>query len=157
MRRLDLVLGPDETLGHGRLGDEEGTGHLIGGEATEQSQRQRDLCLGREGRVAAGEDESESVVLHGPGLLFRRLLGALDDQPKEFASSRFATKVIDGSISSGRRDPATRVRGEALDGPLPEGEGECLLDRVLGEVDVTEDAYQGGHRPTGLFAEDAPD
>src|SRR5204862_2245699 len=86
-----------------------------------------------------------------------RLLGALADQPKEFAASRFATKVIDGSISSGRRDPATRVRGEALDGPLPEGEGECLLDRVLGEVDVTEDAYQGGHRPTGLLAEDAPD
>ena len=35
--------------------------------------------------------------------------------------------------------------------------GEGLLDRVLGEVDVAEDADQGGHRPTGLLAEDPAD
>ena len=56
--RLDLVLCPDEPLGHRRLGDQEGARHLGGREATEQPQRQRDLRLGREGRVAAGEDRA---------------------------------------------------------------------------------------------------
>ena len=154
---LDLVLGPDESLGHRRFGDQEGPGHLGRGQATEQPQRQGDLRLGRERRVAAREDQAESVVLHGPGLLSCRLVRELDHLPEEFATARLAAEVIDGSISGGRRDPATGVRRQAVGGPLPQGEGERLLDRVLGEIDVAEDPDQGGHRPTGLLAEDPAD
>ena len=92
----------------------------------------------------------------GPDLL-SRCVGDLGHLRQKFAPARLAAEVIDGSIAGGRRDPAARVRRQAVDGPLPQGEGEGLLDRVLGEVDVAEDADQGGHRPTGLLAEDPAD
>jgi hypothetical protein len=37
------------------------------------------------------------------------------------------------------------------------GDGERLLYGVLGDIDVAEDADQGGHRPPGLLAEDPGD
>jgi hypothetical protein len=107
--------------------------------------------------VAAGEDQAESVVVHGPGILSVWCVGDFGHLAQEFASSRFAAEVIDRSISSGRRDPATGVRRQAVGGPLPYCEGERLLNRVLGEIDVAEDPDQGSHRPTGLLAEDPAD
>ena len=105
--------------------------------------------------MAAGEDEAEPVILHRPFLLSRCVLGCEDQSlTLEGATSRLAAQVIDGPISRGRRDPATRVRRQSLDGPLSKSEGERLLDRVLGDVDVAEDADQCGHRSTGLLAED---
>jgi len=41
--------------------------------------------------------------------------------------------------------------------PLAQGDGECLLHRILGDVDVTEDEDQGSHGSAGLFAEDPAD
>jgi hypothetical protein len=38
-----------------------------------------------------------------------------------------------------------------------QGDRERLLHRILGDVDVTEDADQGGHRSAGLLAEDPAD
>ena len=49
-RLADLALGPDEALGQGRLGDEEGAGDLGCREAAERPQRQRDLRVEGEGR-----------------------------------------------------------------------------------------------------------
>ena len=37
------------------------------------------------------------------------------------------------------------------------GRSVAALIRVFGDVDVTEDADQGGHRSAGLFAEDPAD
>jgi hypothetical protein len=54
----DLALGPGESLRHGRLGEHEGAGDLRGGEAAERAQRERDLGVERERRVAAGEDQA---------------------------------------------------------------------------------------------------
>ena len=76
---------------------------------------------------------------------------------EEFAPTRLATEVIDGPISSGRRDPATGVRRQTVGRPLSQSEGEGLLDRILGQIDVAEDADQGGDRPTGLLTEDPAD
>src|SRR5881398_3944837 len=54
----DLALGPDDALGHRRLGDEERGRDLLGGEAGDRAQRERDLgLLGKRG-VAAGEDQT---------------------------------------------------------------------------------------------------
>jgi hypothetical protein len=66
---LDLALGPCETGRHRRFGDEKGACDLLGRQASEESERERDLGLGGECRVAAGEDETETVVLHGARLL----------------------------------------------------------------------------------------
>ena len=57
-----LALGPDDALGERRLGDEEGPGDLGRVEPAEQPQRQRDLGVGGERRVAAQEHQSELVV-----------------------------------------------------------------------------------------------
>jgi hypothetical protein len=64
--------------------------------------------------VAAGEDQAESVVLHGAGLHSYWFVTDLDHLAQELATSRLAAEVIDGSISSGRRDPATGVRRQAV-------------------------------------------
>jgi hypothetical protein len=40
------------------------------------------------------------------------------------------------------------------DGTRSTGDGEGLLHRVLGDVDVPEDTDQGRHRPAGLLPED---
>jgi hypothetical protein len=113
--------------------------------------------IGREGRVATGEDQAEAIVLHRPGLLSRRLVGGFARLACEFVPPRLASEVIDRAISSRRRDPAPGIRRQTVGRPFPQSEGEGLLDRILSEVDVAEDADQGGDRPTGLLPEDPAD
>ena len=57
-----LALRPDDPLGDRRLGHEERAGDLGGVETAEQPQRERDLRVGGERRVAAEEHEPELVV-----------------------------------------------------------------------------------------------
>src|SRR5258706_46613 len=57
-RVTDLALGPDQPLGHGWLGHEEGACDLRGGEPSQETERQRNLDAGGEGRVTAGEDQA---------------------------------------------------------------------------------------------------
>ncbi len=59
---LDLALRADQPLGHRRLLDQECTRDLAGRQAAERPQRERDLRIDRERRMAAGEDELESLV-----------------------------------------------------------------------------------------------
>src|SRR5688572_9201021 len=76
---------------------------------------------------------------------------------EQFPSTRLAAQAIDGTVAGGRRDPAARVGRQAVARPLAEGDGERLLHRILGDLDVTEDADQGSHRSAGLLAEDPAD
>ena len=59
---LDLPLGPDEALRHRRLADQERAGDLRGCQSPERPQRQRDLRIGRECGMAAGEEELQPLV-----------------------------------------------------------------------------------------------
>jgi hypothetical protein len=111
--------------------------------------------------MAASEDETEAVVLHGSCLLrlaevaaFGRQHSHLDD---EFLSASLAAESVDRSIAGSGRDPAARVGRQAIARPGGQGDGERLLDCVLGEVDVAEGADQGGDRSAGLLAEDPAD
>jgi hypothetical protein len=56
------ALGPHDALCHRRLRHEECPRDLIGREATEQAQRQRDARLGGQDRVAGRADEPQQVV-----------------------------------------------------------------------------------------------
>ena len=56
------ALGADDALRDGGLGDEEGARDLVGGQAAEQAQRERDARLGGEHGMAGDEDEAEQVV-----------------------------------------------------------------------------------------------
>src|SRR5712692_302839 len=63
----DLALGPDQPLGHGRLGYQEGARDLGGGEPAKEPERQRDLDADGDRRVAASEDQPQPLVAHDAG------------------------------------------------------------------------------------------
>jgi hypothetical protein len=65
---------------------------------------------------------------------------------EEFLSASLAAQAVDGSIAGGGGDPAAWVGRQAIACPRAQGDGERLLDCVLGEVDVAEGADQGGDR-----------
>jgi hypothetical protein len=64
----DLPLGPDQALGNRGLGDEESTGDLGRLEPGDEPQGESDLGLGRQGRMTAGEDQPQAVIVHGSHL-----------------------------------------------------------------------------------------
>jgi hypothetical protein len=51
-----------EALGHRRRRHQEGGGDLVRAQPAERAQRQRDLGVERQRRVAAGEDQLEALV-----------------------------------------------------------------------------------------------
>jgi len=57
---------------------------------------------------------------------------------EEFLSASLAAQAVDGSIAGSGRDPAARVGRQAVARPCAQGDGERLLDCVLGKVDVAE-------------------
>jgi len=158
---FDLALGTNESLRHRRFGHQEGSCDLLGRQAAEQSEGERHLRFCGESRVAAGEDEAKPVVLHGSHLLgHTRVVIATREHrhlAQQFQSTRLAAQAVDGAVAGSRRDPAARVGRQADARPLAQGDGERLLHRILGEVDVTEDADQGGDGSARLLAEDPRD
>jgi hypothetical protein len=69
----DLLLRPRDSCGHGRLFDEEGSGHFGGAEAAQQAKCQRHLRVGGEARVTAREDQAKSVIFDFGTRRVRRL------------------------------------------------------------------------------------
>ena len=93
----------------------------------------RTLALAGTGSVVGAAIGLLSVMaILGPGTLFSTSLGALA------VSALIKERQADGR-------------------PLAQGDGECFLHCILGDVDVAEDADQGSHRSAGLFAEDPAD
>ncbi len=68
-RVADLALGSEQPLAEGRLGDEQRVGDFRGRQPAEGAQGQRHLSLERQRRMAAGEDEAESIVDQSAGRL----------------------------------------------------------------------------------------
>jgi hypothetical protein len=103
-------------------------------------------CSTRMAGWQQGEDESQLVVVHGLWILGAR--GGLSAQPicrdllGELASSSAAPDGVDCPVPSGGDDPADRLVRDAVRRPPLYGGREGVLDRVLGERDVTEQADQ---------------
>jgi hypothetical protein len=153
-RRGDLAFGPHEPLVHGRLGDEERAGDLAGVEPAQRPQCERDLGLGRERRVAAGEDELQPLVGEC-GLLHRVLhcLGHLE-QPGLPQKCAVAIDAVDRAVPGRRREPCAGVSGDAVARPPLGRDRERLLRRFLGEVEVAEELDQRSEDAAPLVAED---
>ena len=66
----------------------------------------------------------------------------------------FTPQAVDRAVAGGGDDPSGRARRHPGRWPALHGGRERVLDRLLGHVDVTEDAYQDRHRPAVLCAED---
>ena len=147
----DLPLGPDEPLSEGRLGQEEGARDLGCRQAADETQRQRHLCLRGEGGVAAGKDQLEPFVGNDCLLVLRELLGA----GKELGLARerlLAADAVDRPVARRGHYPRARIRGDAVTRPSLGGSDEGVLHRVLGEVEVTEDAAEDRDRASALVA-----
>ena len=165
---VDLALGPDEPLGKRRLRDEEGPRDLRCREPAEGPERERDATVHRQCRMAAGEDQPQSVVhvvvrrpsaatfgldrgkVRFDGGLARELVRLVPEPPA-------AAQSIDRPIACGRRDPGARVVGYAAGRPYLERRDERLLDGFLGEIEVAEDANECRDRAAQFLAEQAVD
>jgi hypothetical protein len=111
--------------------------------------------------VATGEDQPEAVVGHG-GLVDRVVVAIRDGRDRlELGQlvgvATVAAQAVDRAVTGGRRDPRARVARRAVARPAGECELEGVLNGVLGEVEVAEDADQGRDRAPGLVPERAGD
>ncbi|SHT60828.1 Uncharacterised protein [Mycobacteroides abscessus subsp. abscessus] len=157
-RRGDLLLGAGDARGHGRFGHQIRAGDLRGGQTTEQAQRQRDLRLLRQRRVAAREDEPQPIIAHRAHVL--RLPLRFRESTcfaRQLVASPVSPQLVDTAVSGRRGDPGTRVGWNAVLRPSGDGYLECLLHGVLGDVDTAEVADQRRHGTAVLRAEDAAD
>ena len=151
---LDLALRAHEPLGHRRLGDEEGAGDLVGRQPAERPQRERDLGVERERRMAAGEEQLEPLVgdrrlvhlvLHG----FRHV-----EQAGLRGERAVAADAVDRAVARRGHEPGARVVGRPVARPALGGDRERLLGGFLGELEVAEEADQAGEDAAPLVAED---
>jgi hypothetical protein len=105
-------------------------------------------------RVTAHEDEPEPVVRDGRRihLDLRHLLHL--KQASLHGQRLVAPDAVDGSVARGRHQPDARVGGGPVPFPALRGDRERLLIGFLGEIEVAEEADQGGEDASPLLAED---
>jgi hypothetical protein len=152
----DLALRADEALAHGGFRYEEGTGDLGRGQAGYRAQGQGHLGVSCEGRVAASEDQTESLVGHRFVVVFlgRELGESLEDLG--FARQRLlAADPVDRAVAGCGGEPRRGVVRRAISGPSLDGGGECVLEGVLGKFEVAEDADQDREDAAPLLADDS--
>ena len=138
--------------------DQKGARDLRGGQPADRAQRQRDLNLGGEGRMAAGEDQPQHVVVErGVSLASSRgcrveqqlvrqlcLLAAKRDLPAD---------AVDRLVAADIDQPGPRI-GRRIGGrPALQRHRERILQRVLGEIEIADEADQRRQRPARLVAE----
>jgi hypothetical protein len=157
-RLADLDLGPRQAALHRLRRDEERVGDLLGRQAAERAQRQRDLRLGRQRGMAAREDELQALVgdrrrVH---VVLHRGLGH-GEQPRLRGERALAAQPVDRAVARGGHQPGAGVVGRAGPRPALRRHREGLLDGLLGEVEVAEEADQGGEHTPPLVAEDLLD
>ena len=156
-------LGPDDALGDRRLRHEERPRDLLGRQAAEQAERERDARLGGEHRMAGREDKAQEVVadvvVEGRVEIRRGslLLGfaAHGRSPRACVPAACCgVPVIDGAMFRGGHEPGARVVRDARLRPLLERGDQSVLRELLGQADVAHDPRQTGDEPGRL---DPPD
>src|SRR6266851_3231342 len=118
-------LGPDDPLGDGGFRHQEGARDLLGRQASQEAERQRDSRLGGEDRVARDEDQAQEVVADvvvDRGLEVRRgeLLPDLHLAPQLLVlvlQPLAPPQQVDGLVLGGRHEPGARVVRYARLGP----------------------------------------
>jgi hypothetical protein len=155
-------LGPDDPLGDGRLGDEERTRDLVGRQAAEQAEGERDAGLGGKHRMAGREHEAQEVVAdvvvdRGFEIRHRRL------QPGKGRSTELLVlaleqlapaQPVDRAIPGGGHEPGARVVRNARLRPPFERHHESVLRELLGQADVAHHPRQAGDEPGRLDPKD---
>ena len=156
--RPDLGLRPRQPALHRLARDEERPRDLGGRQAAERAQRQRHLRLERQRRMAAGEDQLQPLV----GDRRRRPSRPPPPRAPRAGASWPASVRSRRSRSIARlravvTSHAPGLRRRAVARPALGGDRERLLRGLLGEVEVAEEADQGGQHAAPLVAEDLLD
>jgi hypothetical protein len=158
----DLALGADDPLRHRRLGHQQRAGDLGRGQPGQRPQRERDPRLERQRRMAAGEDEPETVIADAAAVAAglrqvpARQIGASRLQPGRLAQLgglvRAAAQHVDRAVTGGGGQPGAGTGGHAVALPRLQGAGERVLRALLGQVPVAGDRDQRGDdlAPLGL-------
>jgi hypothetical protein len=104
--------------------------------------------------MAAREDQLEPLI--GDRRLVHFVLNCLRhiEQAGLRGQRPIAADVVDCAVARGRHEPGARIRGRSLSRPALGRDRERLLGGFLGEVEVAEEADQGGEDTAPLFAED---
>src|SRR6185437_16070927 len=121
------------------------------GQAADHAQRQRDAGLYRQGRVTAGEDEPEPLVIDDAQRLGRVVVHQLSLLLLVVALA-LAPDPVDGLAAGGGGQPGAGAGGHAVGRPPLHGGRERLGRRFLGGVEVTEAPGQGGDDARPLLA-----
>ena len=151
----DLALGPDQPLGHGRLGHEKGPGDLVRRHARQRAQGQCHLRLERQCGVAAREHQAQPVVGH-LGLavvgLHRQpvILTQCHDRdlPRLCRARPVAPETIEGAVTGHRRQPRAGAARDAVAGPALQRGRKGILRALLGQVPVAGHADQRRDDPS---------
>jgi len=132
--------------------------------AAEGAKAQRDPRLGRERGMAGSEDEAEAIVGkllgrdHGGGHVVRGGGGLQRLEQPALGGKRLPPPdPVDRPVLPHPDDPGDGIGGRAFPGPALDGGGKRFLHRILGEVEVAEDADERGNCPSRLLAEQAVD
>jgi hypothetical protein len=150
----DLALRPRKTPLHRFLGNEEGARDLLGAQTAERAQGQRDLRLGPERGMTAGEDQLQPLVGKRPLLhLVLRGLGHVE-QARLRGERAVATQAVDRAVAGGDREPGARIGRRAIARPALRGDCERLLNGLLGTVEIAEETDQAGEDAAPLVAKD---
>ena len=100
----------------------------------------------------------ESAFRDHWGRVLAALIGFLGDfdLAEEATQEAFAIAAdpVDRAVARGGHEPRSRVRRHPLAGPALRSGRERLLGGFLGEVEVAEEADQGGEDAAPLLAED---
>ena len=151
--RRDLLLRPGDPGGHGRLGHQERPRNIAGGQTAHQPQRQRDLSLPGQRRMAAGEDQPQPVI-GDPAVIARLadidlaspwLVDLVGNEQRQFRpQGPIPAKAVEGPVPGRCRQPRRWVTRHALLGPGIERGHVGVLHAFLGHVQITGDP--GGRR-----------
>jgi hypothetical protein len=139
-------------------------GDLGSGEPAEEPEGEGDLGAGGDRGVTAREDQAQLVVAHGTLLIelvvpIVRFVCRLQSRRLRIAvlPGGLPPDSVDGPVAGGGDDPPRRAGWDSGGWPPLHRHREGILDRVFGDVDVTEDTDEHCHRPPVLLAEDPSD
>ena len=128
---------------------------LLGRQAAHFAQRQSDLGIGRKCRVAARENEPEPIVFER--LVFERdRIDGCFQSPGELGDRSIEADApaenVDGLEAAGRYQPREGVVRQPIARPAFDGRSKRFVQRLLGEVEVADQANQCGQHPTRVGA-----
>jgi hypothetical protein len=137
VHRLQDLAGPEQALGHGGFGDQEGGGDLGRGQSADGAQGERDLRLPGQRRVAAGEHHAQQLVVFGVGAVPGVGHGG-GEQRELLLAGPGPAQPVDGLAARRGGQPAAAVGRDLAVPPVLDGLDEGVLNGVFGQAHIAE-------------------